>query len=100
MSGSGSLPRPLAYEPRQLPQRLALAAEGRERLLGKAEQLGFESLGARDAEELHEGDLAGVLPHVLARLLGRAQHVEQVVRDLEGEAEVLGEAGDDLEILA
>ncbi len=78
-------------------ERIALAAEGGERIDREAEQLGGKGARAGDPQELDESDFRHVLADVLAGGVRGAEDVQEVVGDLEGEAQVLGVAGDQLE---
>ena len=78
----------------------AARPRGSREAMAKSRSSSARTRGAFDAEQGDEGHLAGVLADVLARLLVGGGGVDQVVGDLEGEAEVLGEAGDHLEVAA
>jgi hypothetical protein len=88
---TGLLP-PLHDEPRRRVQHrrlFSINGQARDRLV---HQLRRACLRTRKPQQVHEGGLAHplVLLRGLAHRLGRRFHVENVVRDLEGEADLLG----------
>src|SRR6186713_3400129 len=91
----------LEDEPRESAQRLGRRAEGRESVEGLADQPA--GLGLRGLDAVN-GGIGGlllrlVLPRRLAELLRRAGDVENVVHDLEGEAEIAARDGEGSELL-
>src|SRR4051794_32913612 len=69
---------------------------------GLADERGGLAAGPLEAEDRDEGGLAGrrVATHRLAGLGRRALDVEEVVGDLEGEAEIVGVAAQRMALLA
>ena len=89
-----------AHEVDQRAQHLSLAPEGRHRGERKLEQLVGERARSRHPEQLHESQLGGVLPGVLAGLGAGREDVQEIVLDLKGEPQVLGEGADRFEVAA
>src|SRR5262245_10868850 len=81
----------------QLAKPGGAAAEWRERAVGRLTELRGELMRARDAAERDERRLPDVLRCSLARFLGAAFDVEQIVGDLERKPEVLRERGERLD---
>ena len=75
---------------RNTDERRRPIAEGRQRLLGLVDQPLGLGLGPVQPQELHVRGLVGhqVLGGGLAQILRRGRHVENVVGDLEGQADV------------
>jgi hypothetical protein len=76
-------------ECRQFTQAIGSRTERRERAVGGVAQFRGELTGAVDSAERHKRCLPRIGPNRLARVRGLARHVEQIVDNLEREAEVL-----------
>src|SRR3954451_16142914 len=79
------------YDDGQVAQRLGGGAEVGDRGEGRLDELVAQLLRAVDAGEFYERQTVGIFADVLAEILWVAGHVEDVIGDLEREAEVFGE---------